>query len=87
MHITINWSTAVELNANNTEPVDAIDNEADPAVVKELMEKLPNFKRSYDEDGMKPEEFEDFGPTMLFRTQFLNGYSRLIDAIELAKKQ
>ncbi|MGI6696373.1 MAG: transaldolase family protein [Christensenellales bacterium] len=87
MHITINWSTAVELNANNTDPVDAIDNEADPAVVKALMEKLPNFKRSYDEDGMKPEEFEDYGPTMLFRTQFLNGYSRLIDAIELAKKQ
>ena len=86
MHITINWSTAVELNANNTEPVNAIDNEADPAVVKELMGKLPNFKRSYDMDGMKPEAFDDYGPTMLFRTQFMNGYSRLIDAIELAKK-
>ena len=85
MHITINWSTAIELNANNTEPVDAIDNAADPAVVKELMEKLPNFKRSYEVDGMKPAEFDDYGPTMLFRTQFMNGYSRLIDAIELAK--
>ncbi len=86
MHITINWSTAVELNAQNTQPVLAMDEEADEAVVRELMEKLPNFKRSYDENGMKPEDFDDYGPTTLFRTQFMNGYARLIDGIELSKK-
>lgn len=85
LHITINWSTAVELNAHHDAPVPAIDDEADPAVIRELMEKLPNFKRSYEEDGMKPEAFDDYGPTTLFRTQFINGYSRLIDGIELAK--
>ncbi len=85
MHITINWSTGVELNAGNTAPVHAIDEEADPAVVRELMDKLPNFKRSYELSGMKPEEFDDYGPTTLFRTQFMNGYARLLDGIALAK--
>jgi hypothetical protein len=28
-----------------------------------------------------PKEYEDFGPLVLFRTNFLNGYARLIDEI------
>ncbi len=83
MHININWSTGVEPNAGNTAAVHAIEDEEEvtPAVVRELMDKLPNFKRSYELSGMKPEEFDDYGPTTLFRTQFMNGYARLLDGI------
>lgn len=85
MHITINWSTAVELNEKETEVVPMIDREIPQPIIDELLKNLPNFRRAYEEDGMAVEEFADYGPVMLFRTQFMNGYSRLIDAIQMAK--
>jgi hypothetical protein len=36
---------------------------------------------------MTVDEFEDFGPVMLFRTQFLNGYVRLVDEIDIMRRQ
>jgi transaldolase len=81
LHITINWSTAVELNQKYSEPKIAINDPVPEKIIQELMEKLPNFRRASVEDAMKPEEFADFGPVMLFRTQFMNGFSRLIDAV------
>jgi len=85
MHVTINWSTALELNASLSATVPMIDRQIPDSIVDELLEKLPNFKRAYELDGMEVEEFADYGPVMLFRTQFMNGYSRLIDGIHLAK--
>jgi len=85
VHITINWSTAVELNKTYNKVEQCIDRELPNAIVDELLEKLPNFKRAYEPGGMEIDEFADYGPVMLFRTQFMNGYSRLIDSIYLAK--
>lgn len=85
LHITMNWSTALELNKTqkNVEPM--IDREIPDTIIDELIEKLPNFKRAYFSGEMNIDEFADYGPVMLFRTQFMNGYSRLIDSIYLAK--
>jgi len=83
--VTINWSTALELNASFSTVQSMIDMQVPDSIVDELLENLPNFKRAYEPDGMEIEEFADYGPVMLFRTQFMNGYSRLIDGIHLAK--
>jgi len=83
MHITINWSTAEELNAANGPVAGLIDAPTPSETVQELSAKLPNFRRAYEEGAMKPEEFADFGPVMLFKTMFLNGYSRLIDEVRI----
>ncbi len=85
MHVTINWSTALELNASYSAVQSMINMQVPDSIIDELLENLPNFKRAYEPDGMEIEEFADYGPVMLFRTQFLNGYSRLIDGIYLAK--
>lgn len=85
MHVTINWSTALELNASLSTVEPMIDQQVPDSIIDELLENLPNFKRAYEIDGMEIEEFADYGPVMLFRTQFMNGYSRLIDGIHLAK--
>lgn len=85
LHITINWSTALELNEKFSTVEPLIDKRIPDAIIDELLENLPNFRRAYEFDGMEVEEFADYGPVMLFRTQFLNGYSRLIDSILLAK--
>jgi transaldolase len=84
LHITINWSTALDLNKTYSEPIQVIDQEVPERLISELINKLPNFSRAYYEDGMKVNEFADYGPVMLFRTQFMNGYSRLIDEVQIA---
>lgn len=79
--VTLNWKTMQELIEADNPVVSRIDAEAAQDVVDELLRKLPNFRRAYDEDALPVEEFADFGPVVLFRTMFLNGYTRLLDEI------
>jgi transaldolase len=79
--VTLNWSTMEELIEIDGPVVSRMDVEAPQSAVDELREKLPNFRRAYDEDALSVEEYEAFGPVVLFRTMFLNGYTRLLDAI------
>ncbi len=81
MHVTINWSTAAELIAKDPPAENRIDLPAPKEVVRELSAKLPGFRRAYEDDGMDLGEFADFGPVMLFKTMFLNGYIRLLDEV------
>lgn len=78
IHITINWSTAEELIQANTPVVSRIDATTAPSVIDELSQKFPVFKKSWVEDGLEVEEFEQFGPVQLFRNAFLNGYYILL---------
>lgn len=86
MHITINWSTAVQLIDQNLPVEKTIDRVIPEAVIGELLEKLPNFRRAWEEDGLPVSEFANYGPVMLFRTQFMNGWSRLYDEVRLLSK-
>lgn len=81
IHVTINWSMVQSLIEADGPVVSRIDVETPQSVVDELCEKLPNFRRAYDEGGLSVQEFKDFGPVVLFRTMFLNGYARLLDEI------
>jgi transaldolase len=42
----------------------------DPQIVRELEKKFEEFRRSYDEKGMKPAEFDAFGATRRTLRQF-----------------
>lgn len=47
------------------------DHEA--AVIEELREKIPDFRRAYDDDGLAPQEFAHFAPLLRFRNNFIDG--------------
>ena len=51
-------------------------------VIDELMEKLPDFKRGYLDDGLEPEEYDEFGPVELFRSSFIKSWKRVIQLIK-----
>jgi len=81
--VTINWEgTADRLLEQNPPVVYRLFNPVPEKVIDELMEKLPEFKRGYLEDGLSVEEFADFGPVQLFRSSFMKSWQRVLDVVK-----
>ena len=80
---TINWEgTADKLLEQNPPVVYRLFNPVEQKVIDELVEKIPDFKRGWEEDGLGIEEFEDFGPVQLFRSSFLSSWRRVLGLIK-----
>ena len=81
--VTINWQgTADKLLEQNPPVTYRLFNPVPYRVIDELMEKLPDFKRGYLEDGLSVEEFEDFGPVQLFKSAFSKSWNRVLNTIK-----
>ena len=81
--VTINWvGTADKLIEQNPPVMYRLFNPVPDKVIDELMEKLPDFKRGYLEDGLSIEEFEEFGPVQLFKSAFTNSWRSVLDTIK-----
>lgn len=65
------YSWQVRLNASRVSVESRIDNPVDPAIVHQLTEHFPEFRRAYQENGMKVEEFDSFGATRRTLRQFI----------------
>lgn len=86
--ITINWEgTADKLIEQDPPVVYRLFNPVPQKVIDELMEKLPDFKRGYLEDGLTVEEFEDFGPVQLFKSAFTRSWGRVLQIIKDRRAQ
>jgi len=84
---TINWEgTADKLLTQNPPVVYRLFNPVPQKVIDELIEKLPDFKRGYLEDGLEIEEFESFGPVCLFRSAFARSWNRVLELIREQQK-
>lgn len=82
LHVTINWKGgAGDLIQANPPVVRRMDNPVPECVLEGLL-KLPDFRRAYFEDGLAPEEYVDFGPVVLFRTMFADGWKKLEAAVK-----
>jgi transaldolase len=85
---TINWEgTADRLLEQDPPVVYRLFNPVPQKVIDELIEKLPDFKRGFQEDGLEIEEFEDFGPVRLFRSAFIKSWKRVLDLISEHRKK
>jgi transaldolase len=85
---TINWEgTADKLIEQNPPVVYRLFNPVPEKVIDELMEKLPDFKRGYMDDGLEIEEFEEFGPVRLFRSMFTGSWQRVLELIKERRVQ
>ena len=51
------------------------------SVEDELIEKLEDYRKAYYINGIRPEEYEEFGPVVLFRTSFENAWRNALDLI------
>jgi transaldolase len=77
--VTINWvGTADALLEQDPPVVFRLFNPVEQYVIDELLAKLPDFRRGFLEDGLRLEEYEDFGPVVLFRETFVASWKRVL---------
>ena len=77
--VTINWKgTADRLIEQNPMVIDAFLRPTPKYVLDELLEKVPEFVRSYMIHGIEPCEYEDYGPVVLFRSSFESAWKNAL---------
>lgn len=67
-------SSKVEVRERMQEPVA-------PEIIAELYDRIPDFRKAYDPDGMTPEEFDTYGATVRTLRGFIASYHELIRVI------
>ena len=75
--VTLTHQWQKRFNASDVEVVPRMDKPVDPKIIDELSSKFVDFRRAYEEDGMTPEEFDNFGSTRKTLRQFIGGYEDL----------
>lgn len=77
--VTINWvGTSDQLLAQNPPVVERLLNPVPEYVIDELLEKLPDFQRAYLPGGLSVEDYEGFGPVVLFRDSFVKSWLKVL---------
>lgn len=81
--ITINWvGTADKLIELNPPIIDRVNKIQPDLVLDELLEKVDEFKKCWQINAITPDEYEDYGPVVLFRTMFIDAWN---DALGIIK--
>ena len=69
------WQLRINENAIPVE--NRINIPVDPKIIETLRDRLPEFRRAYDIDGLTIDEFDSFGPTRRTLRQFLEANAEL----------
>jgi transaldolase len=67
-----------QFDASDIEVEETLARPVDPRMVETLLRKFSEFRRAYQEDGMKPEEFVRYGASVHTLSQFIGGYHDLL---------
>lgn len=78
---TIPYGWWRQFDTSDVVPAVTLDKPVDPRVVAELRAKVPDFRKAFDEDGMKPADFASYGATVHTLRQFLEGYDKLVQLV------
>lgn len=80
--ITMNWAGSCDkLIELDLPAVSRFFNPVQPRVLEELIQKLPEFRRAYFEDGLSEDEFEEYGPVEYFRHMFISSWNKVLARI------
>ena len=79
--LTLPYPWQVRFNRSGIVPQPRMDVPVDPALVDDLYERIPDFRRAYEPDGLTPDEFEGYGATARTLRSFVKSYHDLQAAI------
>ncbi|HML39462.1 MAG TPA: transaldolase family protein [Bellilinea sp.] len=75
--LTMPYEWQLLFNASDIEVKERFNNPVDPQIIEHLYRAFPDFRRAYDEDGMQPAEFDQFGPVVRTLRSFIAAYHDL----------
>ncbi len=68
-------------NASSVEVRPRMDEPVAPAITAELQARFPDFVRAYEPDGLRPDEFDTFGPSSRTLRAFVGSYHELLHQV------
>ena len=77
MVISPPYAWQVRFNASDIEVRSRIDQPVESRIVEQLNKKFADFRRAYEENGLRVEEFDTFPPTRRTLRQFIAACSEL----------
>jgi len=80
--MTMPYQWQRRFNASAVEVRSRIDDPVPAAYVEQLYERIPDFRRAYDEDGLTVEEFDGYGATVRTLRSFVAAYWDLVRTID-----
>lgn len=79
--MTLTHAWQVRFNESGIEPRPRIDEPVEPTMVDELLDRIPDFRRAYEPDGLAIDEFDGYGATVRTLRQFIRSYHDLVGAV------
>lgn len=79
--LTIPYEWQKRFNASDIEVRERMDDPADPAIIEDLCQHVPDFRKAYDVDGLSIAEFDSYGATVRTLRGFINSYHDLMALI------
>jgi transaldolase len=79
--LTMPHAWQVRFNASGIVPVSRIDEPVDPALIRELSTRIPDFSRAYEPDGLSVAEFDTYGATVRTLRGFIRSWHDLVGAV------
>ncbi len=72
--LTIPYEWQLKINASDIEVKERMQNPVDPAIIKEMLTKIPDFRKAYEPDGMTIDDFDAYGATVRTLRGFVGSY-------------
>lgn len=69
--VSLPYEWQLKANASDIQVKARIDTPVEERIVEELYREIPDFRRAYDEDGMRVDEFDDYGATVRTLRSFI----------------
>jgi transaldolase len=75
--LTIPYEWQLKINESDIEVKERMQNPVDPAIVSEMLKKIPDFRMAFEPDGMTIDEFDTYGATVRTLRGFIASYHEL----------
>jgi transaldolase len=76
--LTIPYAWWNQFNASDIGVEARLERPVEPRILDGLRRGFGEFRRAYDEDGLRPEEFVRYGASIHTLNQFIGGYQELL---------
>lgn len=79
--VSLPYEWQLKVNASDVEVRERMSTPVHPKIIEEMYEKIPDFRRAYNEDGMTVDEFDHYGATVRTLRGFISSVHDLMAEI------